>query len=251
MGIFSEKELENVGEKIKTAGKSLYLALPRVFRGNNVLEDKLKKICSLSIWDGIYAYTINEMEFLMQLEGCTTRVIAGASFYHWNSSAIQESNALYDNMTVRELPVELSEEEISDMIKGMDKEQQQTVDFELLIYGRIPIMQSAQCLKKTCGHCNKTSGRLWLEDKKKRKLLVTTHCLDCYNLIWQDKPKSLIGENIKEVSSHIKRHRFDLFELTEAEVSSVKQRYLKWKEQHFTEEQSKDTLDSYWNYGIE
>ncbi len=39
MGIFSEKELENVGEKIKTAGKSLYLALPRVFRGNNVLED--------------------------------------------------------------------------------------------------------------------------------------------------------------------------------------------------------------------
>ena len=248
---FSEKELENVGEKIKTAGKSLYLALPRVFRGNNVLEDQLKKICSLSIWDGIYAYTINEMEFLMQLEGCTTRVIAGASFYHWNSSAIQESNALYDNMTVRELPVELSEEEISDMIKGMDKEQQQTVDFELLIYGRIPVMQSAQCLKKTCGHCNKTSGRLWLEDKKKRKLLVTTHCLDCYNLIWQDKPKSLIGENIKEVSSHIKRHRFDLFELTEAEVSSVKQRYLKWKEQHFTEEQSKDTSDSYWNYGIE
>ena len=248
---FSEKELENVGEKIKTAGKSLYLALPRVFRGNNVLEDQLKKICSLSIWDGIYAYTINEMEFLMQLEGCTTRVIAGASFYHWNSSAIQESNALYDNMTVRELPVELSEEEISDMIKGMDKEQQQTVDFELLIYGRIPIMQSAQCLKKTCGHCNKTSGRLWLEDKKKRKLLVTTHCLDCYNLIWQDKPKSLIGENIKEVSSHIKRHRFDLFELTEAEVSSIKQRYLKWKEQHFTEEQSKDTSDSYWNYGIE
>ena len=191
------------------------------------------------------------MEFLMQLEGCTTRVIAGASFYHWNSSAIQESNALYDNMTVRELPVELSEEEISDMIKGMDKEQQQTVDFELLIYGRIPVMQSAQCLKKTCGHCNKTSGRLWLEDKKKRKLLVTTHCLDCYNLIWQDKPKSLIGENIKEVSSHIKRHRFDLFELTEAEVSSVKQRYLKCKEQHFTEEQSKDTSDSYWNYGIE
>lgn len=124
MGIFSEKELENVGEKIKTAGKSLYLALPRVFRGNNVLEDQLKKICSLSIWDGIYAYTINEMEFLMQLEGCTTRVIAGASFYHWNSSAIQESNALYDNMTVREPPVELSEEEISDMIKGMDKEQQ-------------------------------------------------------------------------------------------------------------------------------
>ena len=40
---FSEKELENVGEKIKTAGKSLYLALPRVFRGNNVLEDKLKR----------------------------------------------------------------------------------------------------------------------------------------------------------------------------------------------------------------
>ena len=94
-----------------------------MFRTNLNLE----KVCVSSIWNGIYAYTINEMEFLMQLEGCTTRVIAGASFYHWNSSAIQESNALYDNMTVRELPVELSEEEISDMIKGMDKEQRKIV----------------------------------------------------------------------------------------------------------------------------
>lgn len=103
----------------------------------------------------------------MQLEGCTTRVIAGASFYHWNSSAIQESNALYDNMTVRELPVELSEEEISDMIKGMDKEQQQTVDFELLIYGRIPIMQSAQCLKRRVGIVIKLPGDYGLRIKRK------------------------------------------------------------------------------------
>lgn len=154
-------------------------------------------------------------------------------------------------MTVRELPVELSEEEISDMIKGMDKEQQQTVDFELLIYGRIPVMQSAQCLKKTCGHCNKTSGRLWLEDKKKRKLLVTTHCLVVIILFGRIMRRVCRREYQMRFLLTIKRHRFDLFELTEAEVSSVKQRYLKWKEQHFTEEQSKDTSDSYWNYGIE
>lgn len=248
---FSENELEDVGEKIKNSGKSLYLALSRVFRGSDLREDTLKKICSLSIWDGIYAYTINETEFLMQLEDCNAKVIAGASFYHWNSSALQESNALYNNMTVRELPAELSGKEMADMINAIDKKQQSAFDLELLIYGRIPVMQSAQCLKKTCGHCNKTFERLWLEDKKKRKLLVTTHCRDCYNLIWQDKPKNLIGEDIKELSSRIKRHRFDLFELTKAEVSSVKQRYLKWQKQDFTEERSKDFSDSYWNYGIE
>lgn len=54
---FQEKELENVGEKIKTAGKSLYLALPRVFRGNNVLEEAIKKesvLCQFGMEFSIY-----------------------------------------------------------------------------------------------------------------------------------------------------------------------------------------------------
>lgn len=248
---FSENELLKSGERIKNAGKQLYLSLPRVFRDSDAKEKKLKKICSLSIWDGIYAYTINETEFLAQLEHSNAKVIAGASFYHWNSSAIQETVTLYDAITVRELPVELSGEEISDMLQNLNQEQQQSLSFELLIYGRIPVMQSAQCLKKTCGHCNKTPERLWLQDKKKRKLLVTTHCSDCYNLIWQDKPRSLIGENLTAISSHVKRHRFDLFALTETEISSAKQNYLQWEEQHFAENTDKNTPDSYWNYGIE
>ncbi|MFR9001080.1 MAG: hypothetical protein ACLVIY_12560 [Anaerobutyricum soehngenii] len=83
---------------------------------------------------------------------------------------------------------------------------------KLLIHGRIPVMQSAQCLKKTTGHCNKTSEEIWLEDKKGRKLPVTTHCRECYNLIWQDKPYNLIGEDLTgSILLMLKRHRFDLF----------------------------------------
>lgn len=248
---FSEKELQHFGEKVKNTGKNLYLSLPRVFRDGDTVEDKLKKICCLSIWDGIYAYTINEAEFLAQLENCNAKVIAGASLYHWNSLSIKESSVLYSNMTVRELPVELSEKEIANVLHTLDKEQQQTGSFEILIYGRIPVMQSTQCLKKTCGRCNKTPERLWLQDKKRRKLLVTTHCLDCYNLIWQEKPTNLIGEDLKKISSHIKRHRFELFALTETEISSVKQKYLKWEEDNFAEEPNKNASDSYWSYGIE
>lgn len=46
------------------------------------------------------------------------------------------------------------------------KDIQKKEAFEVLIHGRIPVMQSTQCLKKTTGHCNKTSEEIWLEDKK-------------------------------------------------------------------------------------
>lgn len=105
---FSEEELLQFGQAVSDAGKNVYLALPHVFRTNLNLE----KVCVSSIWNGIYAYTINEAEFLHELKGRTAKIIAAASLYHWNSSAVSETAALYPEMTVREIPIELSAGEV-------------------------------------------------------------------------------------------------------------------------------------------
>lgn len=250
---FALEEVLKAAQDIKNAGKKAYFCMPRVFRESEILEseilESLKNVCPSSVWDGIYVYTVNEAEFLNQA-GCKTPIIAGASFYHWNGGAFKETRELYPQMTMRELPVELSKKEAKEMLLALDKAGQKEVFFEVLIYGRIPVMQSAQCLKKTTGRCNKTPEQLYLRDKKGRKLPVTTHCRDCYNLIWQDVPMSLIGEDLEGFSSHVKRHRFDLFLLDEAEVEARKREYLDWSRQHFID-RNKEEKEHHWNYGIE
>lgn len=245
---FAPEEVLKIAQDIKNAGKKVYFCMLRVFRASKTLED-LKTVCLSPLWDGIYVYTMNEAEFLNQA-GCKTPIVAGASFYHWNGNVFKETQELYPQMTMRELPVELSKKEAKEMLLALDKAGQKEVFFEVLVYGRIPVMQSAQCLKKTTGRCNKIPEQLYLQDKKGRKLPITTHCRDCYNLIWQDVPMNLIGEDLEGFSSHVKRHRFDLFLLNEAEVETRKREYLDWSRQHFTD-RNKEEKEHHWNYGIE
>ena len=177
-------------------------------------------------------------------------MIAGASCYHWNSASVEESARLYPQFKVRELPIELSKKEIEEMCMALEAKEEKS-SFELLVYGRIPVMKSAQCLKKTTGHCNRISEKLYLNDKKGRKFPVTTHCRSCYNLIWQDQPGSLIGEDIQNSFSFVKRHRFELFYLTEDEIEKMKREYLEWSEGNFTGDAQKDEIPHHWTYGIE
>lgn len=245
---FGLERILKIAQDIKSTGKKVYFCMPRVFRKSEMLES-LKSVCLSSVWDGIYVYTINEAEFLHQ-SGCRIPMLAGASFYHWNEMAFRETHALYPQMIIRELPVELSKREAEDMFLALDKTDQKEVFFEVLVYGRISVMQSAQCLKKTTGQCNKISEQLYLRDKKGRKLPITTHCRDCYNLIWQEMPMNLIGEDLEGLSSHIKRHRFDLFLLDEKEVQERKKEYLDWQQHDFTDK-NKEEREHHWNYGIE
>ena len=245
---FLSEELLELAKAAKNKSKKVYLSFPQIFRGHDGYET-MAEVVSSFLWDGIYVHNVNEAEFLCQ-KAYKGNVIAGASFYHWNSSSVEESAWLYPQFTVRELPTELSKREVEEMFTALNKKEQKN-SFELLVYGRIPVMKSAQCLKKTTGHCNKISEQLYLKDKKGRKLPVTTHCQSCYNLIWQDQPGSLIGEDIQNISSFVKRHRFDLFDLMEDEIEKMKQEYLEWSRQNFAGNPEKEETSHHWVYGIE
>ena len=77
------------------------------------------------------------------------------------------------------------------------------------------------------------------------------HCRECYNLIWQDKPYNLIGEDLTGSIPYVTRHRFDLFHMSEKEIKEMKDRYLIWQENHFMCDLQKDDTEHHWNYGIE
>ena len=100
---------------------------------------------------------------------------------------------------------------------------------KLMIYGRIPVMVSAQCLKKSRGLCDHRRELLYLEDRKGRKLPVTTHCRDCINQIWQDKTRDLIGRSLPAAREGISRLRMDLLDFHPGDFHQLMERYLRWK----------------------
>lgn len=56
------------------------------------------------------------------------------------------------------------------------------------VYGRIPVMASEGCLKRTSGHCDGKNERLEVSTPKKDKFVVENHCDCCYNTIYTQEP---------------------------------------------------------------
>lgn len=60
-----------------------------------------------------------------------------------------------------------------------------------MLYGRLPLMLSANCLKKTSGVCKKEAGYVKLSDRCQKEFPVYTDCNYCYNIIYNSVPLSL------------------------------------------------------------
>ena len=85
-----------------------------------------------------------------------------------------------DRLTV---PVELNEREIRDSgIHG-----------EMIVYGYLPMMISAQCIRKTTLGCSGKPEIMWLKDRKEMRFPVVNQCRFCYNTIYNSAPLSLLG----------------------------------------------------------
>lgn len=72
---------------------------------------------------------------------------------------------------------------------------------ELIVYGRIPLMISAQCLKKNYETCTKDYPKLTLSDRKNYRYPVFADCSVCQNTIYNSFPISLLSKKkeIKEL----------------------------------------------------
>ena len=78
----------------------------------------------------------------------------------------------------------------------------------MLVYGRIPVMTSTQCLKKSAGHCQKTPELFKVRDRKGKEFPVKNCCSYCYNVIYNSVPVSLHAfttESNKEAAVVAKR----------------------------------------------
>lgn len=183
------QEMREVAQNCHTEGKECFYAMPRIFRMDTreqyeMVWDEIER----AGFDGILIRSLEEYQFLRE-KGYGGKIIADHNLYSYNRRA---KNFLKNQGVEREtVPFELNSRELSK--RGCQGS-------EMILYGRIPLMVSAQCLKKTVKGCSKKMEWLSLRDRKKKRFPVQTVCRFCYNVIYNEVPLSLIGE-WKEIRS--------------------------------------------------
>lgn len=181
-GKTDEERSETLIRCVQEAGCRCFLQMPPIFRSS------LRRICQkpgmrriLARADGFLVRTVDVFAFL-QYEGYGQPIVAEEGLYAYNreAAAFLEWNGA-DRLT---LPVELNRSELGTLDRR---------GAEIIVYGRIPLMFTAQCLKKNTSGCTGIPAVLYLEDRKRMVFPVRTRCQECCNVIYNSVPLNLLS----------------------------------------------------------
>ena len=142
--------------------------------------------------DGIMAENMDELYMISSAlkaeEGkysADIRLIADHSIYVWNRRSLKAVLEMADEAT---LPLELNLHELKEITSDVEP-----CRLSMTVYGRAPLMVSANCIKKTTGiPCdrNPKEGFMYIKDRQGRREPVYIACSDCLNVIYNALPTS-------------------------------------------------------------
>ena len=193
------KKPEQAGQKKQiVSGKIRYICvLPPVFRVNN--RDRIRQDILTAPekgYSGIMVRTLEELSLALQMD-YRGEIIADASLYSWNGRSMA---ALAKDCGRIVCPLELNQSGTLEAVRaaqtilegaGTDGTDEVMAKIVLPVYGRIPMMESAGCVRKTENLCSKKDGFWYLEDRRGMQLPVRCRCGICSNTIYNAVPLSL------------------------------------------------------------
>ena len=181
-------EIKEAYKEVRAANKSPWLVLPAVFRAPvwKLFEKEWEReggIFSLS-WDGYLAKNMESLEFLTEIAGADrTKIRLEHNMYVMN----QEAYSFWREQGIGKLtvPLEASWEEI--------KEFPFIGQMECVVYGKIPLMVTAQCLRANkegcvCQERESHASPIFFQNGKGTGFLSVNYCKYCYNVVYQKEP---------------------------------------------------------------
>lgn len=170
-------------------GLEMILSLPHIIRKrDSAYVEKLSAVFlqNKKIFDGIQVKNIDGMGLWEKFPG---RIYGDAGLYIWNQEAIRAWKPFLSGFC---MPLELTGREQESLLleNGISREK--------MIYGRVPMMITANCVAKTssqCGACgHKGQNSIKLIDRYHKAFPVELNCLHCMNIIYNSVPLSLHRE---------------------------------------------------------
>lgn len=163
------------------SGTAELLAFPYVIRRRDAawMEEALRRLLA-GEYRGALIRSLEALEFLRS-RGYRGPILADTPVCGWNRAAAEVIAESADHCI---LPLELSGRELgSSFPEG---------GYYAAVYGRIPMMITAGCVRKTEKSCRLEENGFWaLEDRKKQLFPVRTLCTHCQNIIYNSVPLSL------------------------------------------------------------
>ncbi|HJA12201.1 MAG TPA: U32 family peptidase [Candidatus Mediterraneibacter merdipullorum] len=181
-----DRDVRSVIGDIREMGLEVMPALPYISRSGDDLRDILYPDGASGgdrvPFDGVLLRNLGQVRLLEEY-GFDKKKILDHNLYVFNRYA--KSFWKDYGITGYTAPAELNARELERL--GLD-------GAELLVYGRVPLMVSAQCMQKNTGRCRKTPKVDILTDRKGHAFPVKNVCRHCYNLIYNDRPLCLVQE---------------------------------------------------------
>lgn len=231
-----EKALEICGRLAQYC--SLWIALPYIFREQDVpyMEQLCDIVARTGCFQGFLARSLDEIGFLAERRtaGMDFKYRADAGLYTWNKEARRELSDL--GVSAFCMPYELKGAEQRGLLQKIGMEEafsgeitHQSTPFshwEKIVYSRIPMMITANCVLRTMDKCRSGSGeRVTLTDRYRKDFPVVRNCLHCMNIIYNSVPYSLHQEHAKWREISISK-RLDFTIETAAETDAVLKAFL-------------------------
>lgn len=175
-------QIKDSVRKAREAGKEVYFSMARIFREAAAARYQ-KHIKDLGqIFDGAMTRNIESFLYLKE-EGYEKPVVMDASVYQWNQRAKQFLRGM--NPAGVTAPAELNYRELKELGIG---------DMELVIYGCLPVMISAGCIRKNTKACDHKSSKSVITDRFQKKFIVKNECSYCYNVMYNTAPLVLLDQ---------------------------------------------------------
>lgn len=201
--LYVDAELVQTGEQIKELKASIntpaqsckiFLALPYVVRRADMAF--LKTLFPvIQEADGCLVRNPETYAWLME-QAYEKKIALDAGIYCFNKRTVYFWR---DRACSICLPYELNGKELKRLTD--DILQKEDTVFEQVVYGRIPLMISANCIARTTDGCQKNMDKktcYFLKDRYKKVFPVLTDCRYCYNVLYNSLPLSL-HEKISQV----------------------------------------------------
>lgn len=205
--------LKVFAEKVRKSNKKVVFAFPSVFRKNSadaMLENKeLIQACN---FDGLLLRTHDSVGFAKEVFP-KHMLIADHGLYTYSNQALE--GYLTNGFSKVTLPFELNEKELKE---------RENKDSEMIVYGWIPVMYTAQCIYKNFESCHKKNSvtmPLFLKDRYAKLFPVQCDCLNCYNTIYNTQPLYLFGQKEKLQKMNFNSFRLEFLYETKKETLGI------------------------------
>ncbi len=183
--------------------EQVYIALPYCMRGKD--EAKLARLLKLADTGneqaGVKGFLVRNLEEYAYLkeQGYGGEIHGDVGIYIWNSEAM---HFWQERLTGIACPLELNRKEWKHLFENQP--------FEKLIYGRIPMMVTANCVAKTTDKCRqgRENSLVMLTDRYNKQFPVAVCCSYCMNIIYNSVPLSLHKEVYEGRSEFTKKLMF-------------------------------------------